>query len=228
MLEGAERRACRSETRTERGACSGRATGSACASPVSGCRHHPYKPVCPFNSLAAETADRGLWHRFRVRRAAGAAARFAPRLRIAGPQITICSAASECPAVRRARAFQRSSMDLRNVAIIAHVDHGKTTLVDRLLQQSGTYRDNQRQVERAMDSNDLERERGITILAKATSILWQGHAHQHRRHAGPRGFRRRGRAHPQHGGRRAGAGGCRRRPAAADQVRGLEGAARWG
>ena len=66
-------------------------------------------------------------------------------------------------------------MNLRNVAIIAHVDHGKTTLVDRLLQQSGTYRDNQRQVERAMDSNDLERERGITILAKATSILWQGH-----------------------------------------------------
>jgi GTP-binding protein len=64
-------------------------------------------------------------------------------------------------------------MKLRNIAIIAHVDHGKTTLVDRLLQQSGTYRDNQRQVERAMDSNDLERERGITILAKATSILWQ-------------------------------------------------------
>jgi GTP-binding protein len=64
-------------------------------------------------------------------------------------------------------------MNLRNVAIIAHVDHGKTTLVDRLLQQSGTYRDNQRQVERAMDSNDLERERGITILAKATSILYQ-------------------------------------------------------
>ena len=64
-------------------------------------------------------------------------------------------------------------MNLRNMAIIAHVDHGKTTLVDRLLQQSGTFRDNQRQVERAMDSNDLERERGITILAKATSILWK-------------------------------------------------------
>jgi GTP-binding protein len=65
-------------------------------------------------------------------------------------------------------------MDLRNVAIIAHVDHGKTTLVDRLLQQSGVYRENQRQVERAMDSNDLERERGITILAKAASVDWQG------------------------------------------------------
>src|SRR5260370_34924587 len=64
-------------------------------------------------------------------------------------------------------------MNLRNVAIIAHVDHGKTTLVDRLLQQSGTYRDNQRVVERAMDSNDLERERGITILAKPASVQWK-------------------------------------------------------
>jgi GTP-binding protein len=65
-------------------------------------------------------------------------------------------------------------MQLRNIAIIAHVDHGKTTLVDRLLQQSGAFRDNQRVAERAMDSNDLERERGITILAKVTSIVWQG------------------------------------------------------
>jgi GTP-binding protein len=65
-------------------------------------------------------------------------------------------------------------MSIRNIAIIAHVDHGKTTLVDRLLQQSGVYRENQRQVERAMDSNDLERERGITILAKAASVEWKG------------------------------------------------------
>jgi GTP-binding protein len=64
-------------------------------------------------------------------------------------------------------------MNLRNIAIIAHVDHGKTTLVDRLLQQSGSFRENQRVVERAMDSNDLERERGITILAKATSLVWK-------------------------------------------------------
>ncbi len=65
-------------------------------------------------------------------------------------------------------------MDLRNIAIIAHVDHGKTTLVDELLKQSGAFRENQSVAERAMDSNDLERERGITILAKATSVEWQG------------------------------------------------------
>ncbi|NHT76146.1 GTP-binding protein TypA/BipA [Rhizobium sp. PP-F2F-G38] len=65
-------------------------------------------------------------------------------------------------------------MKMRNIAIIAHVDHGKTTLVDEILKQSGSFRDNQRTVERMMDSNDLEKERGITILAKATSIEWKG------------------------------------------------------
>ena len=64
-------------------------------------------------------------------------------------------------------------MSLRNIAIIAHVDHGKTTLIDVLLRQSGAFRDNQRVEERAMDSNDLERERGITILAKVTSLVWK-------------------------------------------------------
>ena len=67
-------------------------------------------------------------------------------------------------------------MSLRNIAIIAHVDHGKTTLVDQLLAQSGVFRANEATVERAMDSNDQERERGITILAKCTSVLWNGEA----------------------------------------------------
>ncbi|MFP3018707.1 MAG: translational GTPase TypA [Candidatus Tisiphia sp.] len=62
---------------------------------------------------------------------------------------------------------------IRNIAIIAHVDHGKTTLVDNMLKQSGTFRENQAVAERAMDSNDLERERGITILAKCTSLMWE-------------------------------------------------------
>jgi GTP-binding protein len=65
-------------------------------------------------------------------------------------------------------------MELRNIAIIAHVDHGKTTLVDALLKQSGTFRENQQVAERVMDSNDLEKERGITILAKCTSVDWKG------------------------------------------------------
>ncbi len=65
-------------------------------------------------------------------------------------------------------------MDIRNIAIIAHVDHGKTTLVDALLKQSGAFRENQKVAEMVMDSNDLERERGITILAKNTSIVWNG------------------------------------------------------
>ncbi|PPC87510.1 MAG: translational GTPase TypA, partial [Hyphomicrobium sp.] len=64
-------------------------------------------------------------------------------------------------------------MKLRNIAIIAHVDHGKTTLVDELLKQSGAFRENQKVAERAMDSNDIERERGITILAKCTSVVWK-------------------------------------------------------
>ena len=67
-------------------------------------------------------------------------------------------------------------MSMRNIAIIAHVDHGKTTLVDQLLAQSGIFRANEATTERAMDSNDQERERGITILAKCTSVLWHGEA----------------------------------------------------
>ena len=62
--------------------------------------------------------------------------------------------------------------DLRNIAIIAHVDHGKTTLVDEMLKQGGVFRDNQEVADRVMDSNDLERERGITILAKNTSVMY--------------------------------------------------------
>lgn len=63
--------------------------------------------------------------------------------------------------------------NLRNIAIIAHVDHGKTTLVDKLLQQSGTFGERVEATERVMDSNDLEKERGITILAKNTAINWK-------------------------------------------------------
>ena len=73
---------------------------------------------------------------------------------------------------------------IRNIAIIAHVDHGKTTLVDMLLRQSGTFRENQQVETRVMDSNDLEKERGITILSKNCAV------DQHRRHPRPRRLRR--------------------------------------
>ena len=84
--------------------------------------------------------------------------------------------------------------DLRNVAIIAHVDHGKTTLVDAMLWQTGTFRKGQDVAERVMDSMDLEREKGITILAKNTAVTPRRRQVQHRRHARPRRLRRRGRA----------------------------------
>ena len=84
------------------------------------------------------------------------------------------------------------SIAIRNIAIIAHVDHGKTTLVDAMLRQSGTFRANEQVAERVMDSNDLERERGITILAKNTAVNYARREDQHRRHAGPRRLRRRG------------------------------------
>ena len=66
------------------------------------------------------------------------------------------------------------SRQIRNIAIIAHVDHGKTTLVDKLLQQSGTFAEHQQVNERVMDSNDIEKERGITILAKNTAVNYEG------------------------------------------------------
>ena len=116
-------------------------------------------------------------------------------------------------------------MELRNIAIIAHVDHGKTTLVDQLLRQSGAFRANQQVAERALDSNDLERERGITILAKCTSVVsgrdvrinivdTPGHAD----------FGGEVERILEHGRRRPGAGRRRRGADAADQVRPRQGA----
>ena len=117
--------------------------------------------------------------------------------------------------------------NLRNIAIIAHVDHGKTTLVDEMLKQSGVYRENQTVVDRVMDSNDLERERGITITAKNTAIQYGdvkiNIEDQRHRHAGPRRLRRRGGAHPEDGQRRHSAGGRRRGPHAPDPLRPVQG-----
>ncbi len=120
--------------------------------------------------------------------------------------------------------------DLRNVAIVAHVDHGKTTLVDAMLRQTGSFGSHEHMEERAMDSNDLEREKGITILAKNTAITYSGEhtddpGHDQRdRHPGPRRLRRRGRARPVHGRRRRAARRRERGPAAADPLRAAQGA----
>lgn len=69
--------------------------------------------------------------------------------------------------------MKQTREDVRNIAIIAHVDHGKTTLVDELLKQSGVFRENQEVAERVMDSNDIEKERGITILSKNTAVMYK-------------------------------------------------------
>ena len=99
--------------------------------------------------------------------------------------------------------------NIRNIAIIAHVDHGKTTLVDELLKQGGIYRENQATQDRVMDSGDLERERGITILAKNTSVRYKDYKINIVDTPRPRRLWRRGGKNPQNGQRCCLAGGCR-------------------
>ena len=120
--------------------------------------------------------------------------------------------------------YTSKAMEIRNIAIIAHVDHGKTTLVDKMLRQAGAFRDNQVVMERVMDSNPLERERGITILAKNTSIRWQGTKINIVDTPGSLRLRRRSRAHPAHGGWRAPRRRRVRRTDAADAIRAAQGA----
>ena len=109
--------------------------------------------------------------------------------------------------------------ELRNVAIIAHVDHGKTTLVDAMLRQTGAFGEHVALTDRVLDSGDLEREKGITILAKKIAMRWRPHDDQHHRHAGPRGLRGRGRARARDGRRRAAARRRRRGPPPPDPLR---------
>ena len=94
---------------------------------------------------------------------------------------------------------------IRNIAIIAHVDHGKTTLVDQMLKQGGVYRENQAVVDRVMDSGDLERERGIPTLAKNTAVHYKDYKINIVDTPGPCRFLRRGRAHSEDGRRRSAA-----------------------
>src|SRR5579864_2275346 len=109
---------------------------------------------------------RGPWRHCACRRLAAQV-----RIFVAAPAV---AAGPRSVERKRRTLIYSKAMQIRNIAIIAHVDHGKTTLVDKMLRQAGAFRENQVVQERVMDSNPLERERGITILAKNTSIHWHG------------------------------------------------------